>query len=116
MDPARGQLLNIVLALEPQPAPVEYVRRQTLTNADRYIPTELKSFEDRALTARAKALALEKSLFEELIRQLQLAVAEFRVSAAAAAELDVLTTFAERAVTLNLAAPELEILNAYARA
>jgi DNA mismatch repair protein MutS len=88
--------------------PVEYVRRQTLKNAERYITPELKSFEDRALTARAKALALEKSLFEDLIKQLQVAVAEFRASAAAAAELDVLTTFAERAVTLDLAAPELD--------
>jgi DNA mismatch repair protein MutS len=46
--------------------PADYVRRQTLKNAERYITPELKAFEDEALTAQAKALALETQLFEEL--------------------------------------------------
>jgi DNA mismatch repair protein MutS len=88
--------------------PPEYVRRQTLKNAERYITPELKTFEDKALTARAKALALEKSLFAELLEALQGSIGPLRSAAAAAAELDVLTTFAERAVALNLTAPELD--------
>ena len=87
--------------------PAEYVRRQTLKNAERYITPELKSFEDRALTAQSKALALEKSLYQSLLEKLQETLGPLRRAAAAAAELDVLTTFAERAVSLDLAAPVL---------
>jgi DNA mismatch repair protein MutS len=87
--------------------PVEYVRRQTLKNAERYITPELKEFEDRALSAKSRALALEKRLFETLIETLQEDLAGFRAAAAAAAELDVLATFAERALALGLAPPEL---------
>ncbi len=88
--------------------PAEYVRRQTLKHTERYITPELKSFEDRALTARSKALALEKSLFDALTIRLQQDVTELRASAAAASELDVLSTFAERALTLNFTAPDLD--------
>jgi len=87
--------------------PAEYVRRQTLKNAERYITPELKEFEDRALTAQAKALKLEKSLYEQLINTLSLEAAGLRQAAFAAAELDVLAAFAERALTLGFAQPEL---------
>ena len=50
--------------------PPEYVRRQTLKNAERYITPELKAFEDKALTAQSKALALEKALFQDLLAEL----------------------------------------------
>src|SRR5262249_44813761 len=52
--------------------PADYRRRQTLKNAERYITPELKAFEDKALSARDRALALEKSLYEELLSQLNL--------------------------------------------
>ncbi len=87
--------------------PPEYVRRQTLKNAERYITPDLKAFEDKALTAQAKALALEKSLFKDLVTELRTGLDALRRAATAAAELDVLATFAERAVSLDLAAPEL---------
>jgi DNA mismatch repair protein MutS len=87
--------------------PPEYVRRQTLKNAERYITPELKAFEDKALTARAKALALEKQLFETLLGTLSGSLPALRTAAAAASELDVLATFAERAMTLSLTAPVL---------
>ena len=48
--------------------PDDYRRRQTLKNAERYITPELKQFEDKALSARDRALALEKSLYEKLSR------------------------------------------------
>ncbi|MEZ5558398.1 MAG: DNA mismatch repair protein MutS [Pseudomonadales bacterium] len=87
--------------------PAEYVRRQTLKNAERYITPELKAFEDEALTSQARALKLERTLYEQLIERLWHQVDGLRAAAAAAAELDVLCAFAERALALGLARPEL---------
>ena len=86
--------------------PTEYVRRQTLKNAERYITPELKGFEDQVLSAKERALALEKSLYESLFDQLEPDLAALEVSANALAELDVLTNLAERADSLDYIAPE----------
>ena len=86
--------------------PTEYVRRQTLKNAERYITPELKGFEDQVLSANERALALEKSLYEELFEKLSPDLAALEVSANALAELDVLANLAERADALNYVAPE----------
>ena len=51
-------------------APVEYIRRQTLKNAERFITPELKTFEDKALSAKSRSLAREKYLYEELLERL----------------------------------------------
>jgi DNA mismatch repair protein MutS len=72
-------------------APVEYVRRQTLKNAERFITPELKEFEDKALSAKSKALAREKQLYEELLDTLNEHHQALQQTAAAIAELDVLT-------------------------
>jgi DNA mismatch repair protein MutS len=88
-------------------APVEYVRRQTLKGAERYIMPELKEFEDKVLGARERALAREKLLYEELLDTLHAVLGELQLTAAALAELDVLACFAERAEALNLSKPEL---------
>jgi DNA mismatch repair protein MutS len=88
-------------------APVEYVRRQTLKGAERYITPELKEFEDKVLGARERALAREKLLYERLLDQLHEVLGELQLSAAGLAELDVLGCFAERADALNLSRPEL---------
>ena len=85
--------------------PAEYVRRQTLKHAERYITPELKTFEDEALTSQARALKLEKQLYDELLDELASRVVELRHAAAALAELDVLTCYAERALALGMAAP-----------
>jgi len=86
--------------------PDDYVRRQTLKGNERYITPELKRFEEQVLSARERALALEKSLWEELLDQLQPALPGLRRSAGALAALDVLTAFAAAAERLDLAAPE----------
>ena len=86
--------------------PAEYVRRQTLKNAERYITPELKHFEDDALTAQARALKLEKALWEELLGALADRQSELRRVAEHVATLDVLSAFAERALALNFNAPE----------
>src|SRR5207244_13244742 len=74
--------------------PVDYRRRQTLKNAERYITPELKAFEDKALSARDRALALEKSLYDELLEQLNAHVPVLQTIARALAQLDGLASFA----------------------
>ena len=88
-------------------APDDYVRRQTLKAAERYITPELKEFEDKVLSARERALAREKLLYEQLLDRLHETLASLQQTAYAIAELDVLVCFAERAESLGLAKPEL---------
>nr|WP_174705726.1 DNA mismatch repair protein MutS [Mixta gaviniae] len=87
--------------------PMHYVRRQTLKNAERYIIPELKEYEDKVLTSKGKALALEKALYDELFDRLLPHLDALMQSAAALAELDVLANLAERAWTLNYTRPTL---------
>lgn len=86
--------------------PDDYRRRQTLKNAERYITPELKEFEDKALSAQERAAALEKRLYEELLDALNPHVPLLNRIADALAELDVLATLAERALSLGYTAPE----------
>jgi len=88
-------------------APAHYIRRQTLKNAERYITPELKGYEDKALSAKSRALTREKALYEKLIDTLNEALAPLQQSASAIAELDVLINLTERAETLNLAPAQL---------
>ncbi|OUS30942.1 DNA mismatch repair protein MutS [Gammaproteobacteria bacterium 45_16_T64] len=88
-------------------APDEYIRRQTLKNAERFITPELKAFEDKALSAKSRALAREKALYDQLVDKLHLQLLELQTSFEAVCELDVLSCFAERADTLALSKPEL---------
>ena len=88
--------------------PMHYVRRQTLKNAERYIIPELKEYEDKVLTSKGKALALEKGLYEALFDQLLPHLEALQLSASALAELDVLSNLAERAWTLNYCRPTLQ--------
>jgi DNA mismatch repair protein MutS len=77
--------------------PDDYRRRQTLKNAERYITPELKTFEDKALSARERGLAREKALFEEILQSLQTHVAALLRIARAIAQLDMLASFADSA-------------------
>ncbi|MCB1736392.1 MAG: DNA mismatch repair protein MutS, partial [Gammaproteobacteria bacterium] len=87
--------------------PLDYQRRQTLKAAERYITPELKTFEDKVLSARERALAREKALYDDLLERLIVVLASLQTTADALAELDVLAGFAERADRLDLSAPEL---------
>jgi DNA mismatch repair protein MutS len=87
--------------------PVDYHRRQTVKNAERYITPELKQFEDKVLGARDKSLAREKELYDQLLDKLIERLASLQVTATALAALDVLANLAERAVTLKYCKPEL---------
>ena len=87
--------------------PVHYTRKQTLKGAERYITPELKSFEDKVLSAREKSLSFEKALYDELLTILSDALIDLQHCANALSALDVLVNFAERAETLNWIQPVL---------
>ena len=86
-------------------APIHYVRRQTLKNAERYIIPELKEYEDKVLKSKGAALALEKQLYDELFDLLLPHLGSLQLTSLALSELDVLVNLAERADTLNYVMP-----------
>jgi DNA mismatch repair protein MutS len=86
--------------------PLEYKRRQTMKNAERFITPELKAFEDKALAAGERALAREKALYDELIEALNAHIARLKAIADAAARLDALAALAASAETLALSRPQ----------
>ncbi|MGB0188193.1 MAG: DNA mismatch repair protein MutS [Aequoribacter sp.] len=90
---------------QAEQAPVDYQRRQTLKNVERFITPELKAFEDKALSAKSRALALEKELYEEVLTTLNAELLPLRSCAEALALLDLLACLAERAQALRLARP-----------
>ncbi|ONC36320.1 DNA mismatch repair protein MutS [Burkholderia pseudomallei] len=86
--------------------PDDYRRRQTLKNAERYITPELKTFEDKALSAQERALARERALYDGVLQALLPHIEGCQRVASGLAELDLLAAFAERARTLDWVAPE----------
>jgi len=85
--------------------PDDYRRRQTLKNAERYITPELKTFEDKALSAQERALARERFLYDALLDALAPFIGYLQRTARGVAELDVLAAFAERALALDYTMP-----------
>ncbi|MBT2117884.1 DNA mismatch repair protein MutS [Dyella sp. LX-66] len=92
---------------QSEKAPTHYTRRQTTKNAERYITEELKTFEDKVLSAKERSLMRERALYEALLDTLTQRLEPLKSAAAAIAELDVLSTLAERAATLDWSAPML---------
>ncbi|MDO8350454.1 MAG: DNA mismatch repair protein MutS, partial [Gallionella sp.] len=92
-----GFYIEVTLAQSVN-VPDDYRRRQTLKNAERYITPELKTFEDKALSANDRALTREKFLYEQLLDRLSPFVPQLQRIAAAIAELDGLAAFADAAV------------------
>lgn len=87
--------------------PDDYIRRQTLKNNERFITQELKQHENKVLSAQGKFLALEKQLYQELFEKILPELAPLQTLSQAVAELDVLSNFAERAITLQYVKPQL---------
>jgi DNA mismatch repair protein MutS len=87
--------------------PKDYIRRQTVKSAERFITGELKSFEDRVLGARDKALARERELYESVLTRLIDMLGPLQTTAGALAETDALGALAERAAALEWTCPEL---------
>ncbi|WP_235041431.1 DNA mismatch repair protein MutS [Vreelandella profundi] len=90
---------------QAQQAPADYIRRQTLKNAERFIIPELKEFEDKALSAKSRALTREKWLYDRLLGDLNASLHALQSTSQAVAELDVLCAFAERAEALSWVRP-----------
>ncbi|MFT5503422.1 MAG: DNA mismatch repair protein MutS, partial [Gammaproteobacteria bacterium] len=87
--------------------PADFIRRQTLKAVERYITPELKSFEDKVLSARERSLSREKHLYENLLKQLVDSLKPLQQSAIALAQLDVLNSFAILANYKQWSQPEL---------
>jgi len=101
-----GYFIEISRAQAEQ-APVEYIRRQTMKNAERFITPELKEFEDKALSSKSRALTREKALYDKLVEKLNDELENLQQAAQAVAQLDVLNNFADRAEALNYSRPTL---------
>jgi DNA mismatch repair protein MutS len=101
-----GYYIEISRAQAAQ-APTDYVRRQTLKGAERFITEELKHFEDQVLSARERALTREKLLYAQLLETLCMDLVPLQHCARGLAELDVICNLAERAETLDLRRPRL---------
>lgn len=96
-----------VSKLQSDKVPLEYQRRQTLKGQERYITPELKTFEDKVLSANEKALAREKWLYQQLLETINAQLRPLQTTAAALAEIDVLVNLALQANALNLNRPQL---------
>ncbi len=92
---------------QAEQAPLHFQRKQTLKNVERYITPELKSFEERVLSAESKALSREKWLYENLLNEMYQHIKPLTNLAHALAELDVLCSLAERAESLKWHCPTL---------
>jgi DNA mismatch repair protein MutS len=88
--------------------PDHYTRRQTLKNAERYITSELKSYENEALSSQSKSLSLEKQIYSELLVKTSIYIEELKQTISSMASIDLLANLAERAITLNLTKPTLK--------
>jgi DNA mismatch repair protein MutS len=91
--------------IQSEQAPAHYMRRQTLKNTERYITPELKAFEEEVLQADAKALTLEKKLYDELLNELLKPLLPLQKTALSLATLDVFSNFASQAALYRYTRP-----------
>ena len=89
--------------------PPEYIRKQTLTGAERFITEELKTLEERVLTAHERILSLESTLFQELLHTIAGQLPKIQRTAGAIAQLDVLCSFAQVSSRWNYCRPEVDL-------
>lgn len=88
--------------------PPEWIRKQTLVNAERYITPELKEYEDKILGAEASIYELESKLYSELVSDVQKSIRDIQANCHVVAELDVLQGFAHQADERNYCRPEID--------
>lgn len=88
--------------------PADWVRKQTLANAERYITQELKEYEDKILGAEDKILALEARLFGELVMAMQEFIPQIQINANLLARLDSLLSFAKTAEEHRYVRPQVD--------
>ncbi len=88
--------------------PQEWIRKQTLVNAERYITPELKEYEEKILSAEEKILEIEQRLFNDLVEGMQSYLSQIKQNADLIAQLDVLVSFANVAIENNYTKPEVD--------
>ncbi len=98
IEVTRGQLDKV---------PDDYRRRQTLKNAERFITPELKSWEDKILSAQDRSLAREKWLYEQLLENLSKWVTHLNLASQALAQIDATSALAQHAARNDWVAPEI---------
>ena len=86
--------------------PADWIRKQTLANAERYITPELKEYEEKITGAEDKILAIELELYDQLLQSLQPYIAAIQINAQLLAQIDCLTCFAENALQYQYKKPE----------
>ena len=89
-------------------APPEYVRRQTLTNGERFTTPELSEHERKVMGAQERAFALEQELFKAIVAQAAAHTAAVQRTAEAIGELDAILSFADRALAAGYVRPEID--------
>ena len=87
--------------------PPEWIRKQTLVNAERYITEELKQYEEKILTAEDRIYAIETRIYAELIGKIQQQIPAIQVNSRILAKVDVLASFAQQAVTWHYCRPQM---------
>ena len=96
-----------VTNLHKSKVPIEWIRKQTLANAERYITPELKEYEEKIMGAEDKMLAIELDLYDKLLLALQDYIAPIQVNGNILAILDCMLCFAENALHYNYKKPEI---------
>ncbi|MBR1511007.1 MAG: DNA mismatch repair protein MutS [Bacteroidales bacterium] len=87
--------------------PPDWIRKQTLVNAERYITEELKQYEEKILTAEDRIYAIETRIYAELIGKIQQQIPAIQVNSRILAKVDVLASFAQQAVTWHYCRPKM---------
>ncbi|MBO6097811.1 MAG: DNA mismatch repair protein MutS, partial [Bacteroidales bacterium] len=101
-----GYYIEVRNAYKDQ-VPPEWIRKQTLVNAERYITEELKEYEEKILTAEDRIYAIETRLYGELIARIQQQIPDIQTNSRILAKLDVLAGFAEQAVERHYCRPDM---------
>ncbi|MCL2335030.1 MAG: DNA mismatch repair protein MutS [Endomicrobia bacterium] len=101
-----GYYIEITKANIPL-APKHYIRKQTLTNCERYITEELKNLEEKILSAQEKTLRLESAIFNDLRLAIAGFTGEILTTSQITAEIDIFCGFAQNAVDYNYSCPQI---------
>lgn len=102
--PAFGFLIEIPKSFAAQ-APADYVRRQTLTSAERFVTPELKEYEQKVLGAQERAVALEQRLYRDVLTAIAAKTVEIQGTALALGALDATLALADRALAAGYVRP-----------
>ena len=102
-----GYYIEVRNAYKEQ-VPPEWIRKQTLVNAERYITAELKEYEEKIMSAEDRIYAIETALYAALISKIQQGIADIQHNSRIMAKLDVLAGFAEQAAERGYCRPQMD--------